>query len=153
MKQKNTKGFTLIELLVVVAIIGLLMAFITVSLSSSRRKARDGRRVADIHQLRTGLEFYYNQNGSYPTTGMTANTGYGLSTLASLMTTWIATMPVDPSCGSSACTSGNIDYQYTYKDSGQNYGIRVYYPDGSYCKVMTAGGDPSWWSNAPLCGF
>ncbi len=65
MFQKN-KGFTLIELLVVIAIIGLLASIVLVSLNSARAKARDVRRVADLKQVQTALEMYYDTNGSYP---------------------------------------------------------------------------------------
>lgn len=61
-------GFTLIELLVVIAIIGLLASVVLVSLSSSRIKARNSRRVADINQISKAFELYFNNYFSYPTT-------------------------------------------------------------------------------------
>ncbi|MFA6215775.1 MAG: prepilin-type N-terminal cleavage/methylation domain-containing protein [Patescibacteria group bacterium] len=60
------KGFTLIELLVVIAIIGLLSTLAVVALNSARQKARDAKRVADIKQVQTALELYYNDVNSYP---------------------------------------------------------------------------------------
>ena len=63
---KNNKGFTLIELLVVVAIISLLSSIIFASLGSARAKARDTRRMADLRQLQTALELYFNDVGRYP---------------------------------------------------------------------------------------
>ncbi len=64
--QKSGAGFTLIELLVVISIIGLLASVVLVSLNSARTKARDAKRVADIKQIATALELYFDQNGSYP---------------------------------------------------------------------------------------
>lgn len=61
------RGFTLIELLVVIAIIGLLSSVVLASLSTSRQKSRDARRVSDIDQLRTALELYFDASTTYPT--------------------------------------------------------------------------------------
>jgi len=62
----NKRGFTLIELLVVIAIIGLLSTLAVVSLNNARQKARDARRVADIKQIQTALELYFNDTNYYP---------------------------------------------------------------------------------------
>ncbi|OGY45021.1 MAG: hypothetical protein A3A24_02500 [Candidatus Buchananbacteria bacterium RIFCSPLOWO2_01_FULL_46_12] len=60
------KGFTLIELLVVIAIIGLLSTLAVVALNSAREKARDAKRVADVKQVQTALELYFNDASGYP---------------------------------------------------------------------------------------
>lgn len=59
------KGFSLIELLVVIAVIGLLSSVIVVSLQSSRAKARDAKRVADIESIKTALALYAESNNSH----------------------------------------------------------------------------------------
>lgn len=63
---KASKGFTLIELLVVIAIIGILATIVLVSLNSARSKARDTQRIADVKQIQTALEMYFDSNGAYP---------------------------------------------------------------------------------------
>jgi prepilin-type N-terminal cleavage/methylation domain-containing protein len=63
---KKNKGFTLVELLVVIAIIGLLSTIAVIAMTSSRSKARDTTRVADLKQVSTALEQYYSDNNSYP---------------------------------------------------------------------------------------
>ena len=77
-------AFTLIELLVVIAIIGLLSTLSVVAFNSVRAKARDARRLSDVKQIATALEFYYNDNGRYPappTPAGTPITGLCLSNL------------------------------------------------------------------------
>ena len=65
----NRSGFTLLELLVVVAIIGLLATLSILALNNARMLARDARRKADLRQIRTALEMYYDVNDKYPRAG------------------------------------------------------------------------------------
>jgi prepilin-type N-terminal cleavage/methylation domain-containing protein len=64
---KLRRGMTLVEILVVVAIIGILAGLVTINLTSSRVKARDKKRIADVEAVAQALTLYYAANRSYPT--------------------------------------------------------------------------------------
>ena len=89
-KKLGQKGFTLIELLVVIAIIGILSSVVLVSLNSSRAKARDAKRIADIGGVQQALALYYDSHNEYPATiSVLAGTDVGL----------LSSEPKDPTTG------------------------------------------------------
>ena len=120
----NKRGFTLIELLVVVAIIGLLATLSIVALNNARARARDARRVADIKQIQTALELYYNDQGSYPASLSTS--------IASGTTIYMTTVPTAPTPSDGTCSSSNT-YSYAQNDSNRSYTL-------TYCLGTAAGG-------------
>ena len=63
---KKQNGFTLVELLVVIVVIILLATISIFALNGQRAKARDAKRISDIRQIRTALEFYRSDEGEYP---------------------------------------------------------------------------------------
>ena len=104
--MNKSKGFTLIELLVVVAIIGLLASIITFSVSTSRMRARDTRRITDMKQVKTGLDLYFTSGGGYPAKATwDANIGASLLCNGEMM----LTVPHDPI---------SPTYDYTYSQTG-----------------------------------
>lgn len=68
-RRAAESGFTLIELLVVIAMVGMLSSVVLASLNTARAKARDVRRKADLVQIRTALQLYYDNSNSFVGTG------------------------------------------------------------------------------------
>ncbi|MFA7309945.1 MAG: type II secretion system protein, partial [Candidatus Paceibacterota bacterium] len=126
-KKKTERGFTLIELLVVIAIIGMLSSVVLASLNGARIKARDARRLADLKQVQTALELYYDSNSSaYPVSVGALMTG----AVSGLAPAYIASIPKDPSRADTI--AGNA---YQYCSDGQVYAV-IMMPEktGAYCK-------------------
>lgn len=66
---KKTPGFTLIELLVAMTIVAILLSISLISFQGARKTARDGRRKADLEQIRSALEIYRSDCKTYPDDG------------------------------------------------------------------------------------
>jgi len=118
MKNEN-RGFTLIELMVVMTIIAVLAGFALVSLGGSRKAARDGRRKADLEQVRSALEMRRADCGDYPSgTLVSGNTITGDDATPGCQVccsgTNYLTIPNDPSAGR--------QYVYTSTD-GTTYNL------------------------------
>lgn len=66
MRARHSGGFTLIELVVVISILAILSGVLVPRVSSHLKAARDARRLADIKAVRTAIEEYRQDKGSYP---------------------------------------------------------------------------------------
>lgn len=89
-------GFTLIEMLIVITIIGVLVSLGVISYSSFNKQARDGRRKADIEQIRGALELYRSNVSAYPTPVGTYGLPFGTGALTDGTNTYLSKIPNDP---------------------------------------------------------
>ena len=122
------KGFTLIELLVVMTIIAVLSGLALVSFQGARKTARDGKRKADLEEIRSALEMYRTDCGAYLT-----GTRYSGSTIACGSNTYM-TIPDDPISAR----------RYRYWSNGTNYNL---------CAALeVGGGDVSGCGGVNACG-
>jgi len=139
-KKQSSKGFTLIELLVVISIIGILSSLAVVSLNSARNKARDALRKADMTQMRTALNLYYDNKTRYPVCGTwddasadfgaapTAGSACYLGALTTALTTgskpYVGQMPKDPK---NTTNDPSVDpvyvYRYVSRSDGSEYAL------------------------------
>lgn len=103
MNNTLRKGFTIIELLVVIAIIGLLASVVIAALGNSRAKARDARRLQDLHAMGVAIGLASTGYNTYPFVVCTA-----ADARASTCTTPNLAAYKDPSGGTPApCTSAS----------------------------------------------
>jgi prepilin-type N-terminal cleavage/methylation domain-containing protein len=116
---RSSSAFTLIELLVVIAIIAIIATLSVLALQSAREKARDSKRIADIKQLKTALELYYNDaNGYPPATSFISGSALSYTDSQSgQVKTYINQIPSSPIPADGDCTSSNNAYTYGSENS------------------------------------
>ena len=133
MFQKN-KGFTLIELLVVIAIIAVLASIALISLAPAQKAGRDARRIADLRQMQSILQLYYNACGFYPGAAISGGTCAGGGIADDTLVAWVGAgglgevlegsalipagkTPNDPLAG--------VDYHYARGLNGTSYVLQA----------------------------
>lgn len=84
-----------------IALIGLLSSVVLLALNSARAKSRDAKRLADVRQVASALELYFNDYSSYP------------ARLSDLETKYIGVVPTAPTPQDGECTA--VQNIYTYK--------------------------------------
>lgn len=132
LRNKNQKGFTLIELLVVIAIIGLLASVVLLALNSARQKSRDAKRIADVRQVSSAFELFFNDRNTYPTNGTAAALHTVTNFLAggsSDLTAYVTPLPQSPTpadgtCSATAGYAGNPYYMLNNVGTGATYTIQ-----------------------------
>ncbi len=110
--KSKIKGFTLIELLVVISIIGVISSVIFVNIKTARAKARDVRRLSDMHQMQIALDMYFNSFGRYPDSDFAGNGGWDTSGDGTFITPLVSNKFI--SAHLSDPTINNADGNYVY---------------------------------------
>jgi general secretion pathway protein G len=121
--HRSEDGFTLIEIMVVILIIGLLATIVVQNLRSATDKAKRVKAMADISQIKSGLDRYYLDTGSYPTgdqglAALSAAPGSG-NVPKDWEGPYLERIPPDP--------WGN---PYIYQSDGNAYLLKSYGADG-----------------------
>jgi general secretion pathway protein G len=118
---RQQAGFTLIEIMVVILILGLLATLVVQSLKGATDKAKRTKAMADIAELKTALDRYYIDNGSYPSTAQ------GLQALVTPPSQngadpdgYIRRVPNDP-----------WNNPYVYQSDGSTYTLKSLGADGA----------------------
>ena len=148
--MKKKSAFTLIELIVVISIIALISTVTFISLSGSKQKERDAKKISDVLQLQTALENYKRAEGVYPSTITLGQPLVGSTTGV----TFLSKVPVAPAGETCAVSQYSYSYSTTTKEYSlsfcinndlEDYTAGVYYatPRGIE-KAPPACGDPDY---------
>ncbi len=147
--NKTVSGFTLVELLIVMAILGVMITFVTITFSGSQKSARDANRKSDLSQYRTALEAFANQtDGLYPahTSAVNADSLCGASELNLAIV-----CPVDPK-------TGTAPYSYRYISNGSSgitatrYALFAYLERSANYWIMCSNGTTKGKTSAAVIG-
>jgi len=65
-KIKNSGGFTLVELLVAIVIVTIISGISLASLAGQRERARDARRISELHDIEDAVNLFFLEKGYIP---------------------------------------------------------------------------------------
>ena len=129
-KILNKKGFTLVEVLLVVVIIAILAAIVIVAINPGRQisQANNTQRSSDVQTILNAThQFAIDNRGVLPagitTTATVVGSGVGqIDICASLVPTYVAEMPFDPTATGAAytdCVTYNTGYTIAADANGR----------------------------------
>jgi prepilin-type N-terminal cleavage/methylation domain-containing protein len=143
LRTKNKKtgqgGFTLIELLMAISIMGFIASIFISAVSTSKKNARDVRRLDDMRVLSQALQIYAGDTGNYPTVTIDDGGGARIDLTAvppflpQLSGSYVDKTVVPPTGGS------NFNYMYI-----------VTSPNNTNC--IGGGGSPGDYTNGQFIG-
>jgi general secretion pathway protein G len=111
-KQSKKNGFTMIELLVVTTIIIVISTIGLISFRQTGQNARNGKRKADLENVRSALVLYRSDNGSYPAT---SDFGTMVTTISDYTSAVSVTDPTN-----------DATYVYEYTSAGPTFTLTAY---------------------------
>ncbi len=103
----NTALIIIVVVFVGIVLLGLLSSVVLLSLNSARAKSRDAKRLADVRQMATALELYYNDYDRYP------------NQLSALTPSYVGALPTSPTPADGTCTDSSNTYAYV--SNGSDY--------------------------------
>lgn len=145
-KVRKQLGFTLIEVIVVIALLAILATIVLVAINPAQNSqdARNTKRRSDVLEILNAVNQYYVANGAWPTNmpaaGASAVDIKGNGTPAtgdicgSLVTTYIAALPYDPSASGASytsCSSYDSKYDISLDASGKRVTVSAPSAEGS----------------------
>ena len=98
----STPIIIVICVFIMIAVIGLFSSVVLLALNSARAKARDAKRIADVRELASSLELYYNDYSHYP------------ESLDKLPPKYIGILPTAPTPPDGNCTADDNEYKYIF---------------------------------------
>ena len=105
---RRNESFTLIELLVVLAVIGLLISVLVVSIGRPKKQANDARRTVDIQQIMKAMALCYDDSNCGAGANQYISTTGGANAVTAIGT-YMPLVSTDP--------VNNPPYQYTWIDN------------------------------------
>ncbi|HLC94330.1 MAG TPA: type II secretion system protein [Patescibacteria group bacterium] len=151
MKSTKSKGFTLIELLVVIGILAVLLAITLIAINPARQfsQSNNTKRRSDVNAVLNAINQYMADNKGTLPTGIDATlrtitndpvNPAGVDLCTTLVTQYIAALPVDPLTNNgtpvSNCAAGTYDTNYTVQRSAADNRITIRAPAAELGEVI-----------------
>lgn len=144
---RNKKGFTLIEILVVIGILAVLFAIVLIAINPARQfsQANNTKRRSDVNALLNAVhQFAADNRGTLPA-GINTSAGTisstGVNICASLVTQYMAALPVDPLTNNGTpvtnCATTPWNTNYTVFRSATDNRITVSAPAAELGEVIS----------------
>ncbi|MDP2709524.1 MAG: prepilin-type N-terminal cleavage/methylation domain-containing protein [bacterium] len=137
--SKNNKGFSLTELMITMSIIGSVGTLAGAQIDDILPMARDAQRKANIYQVQTALNIYYDDRGQYPISFGNEPTEAGWRLIKDVLESsdnpenvYVPEMPADP------LNTGQ--YVFKYWSDGQKFKITYETEDSADQSPRTAWG-------------